>query len=165
MESTTDNINFPADQPADMVLSADAKYFLHTAGKWANFLSILGFIFTGLIVLLAFFVGTLMGFISRFNPAASPESTIATTGVSGVVTVVYLGIGVLYFFISYYLNRFAIYIKRGVVFNSSGDATKAFQNLKSHYKLIGIIAIIAISIYVLAFIFIIIAAASGILAH
>jgi hypothetical protein len=157
----TNDINFPPDQPTDMVISADAKYFLHTAGKWANFLSILGFICTGFIVLVAFFVGSIMTLMTRFNPAASSENVMATSGVSGIITFVYLGVGVIYFFVSYYLNRFAAYIKRGTIYNSAVDASKAFKFLKSHFKLIGIVSIVGIALYILLIIVVFIAAASG----
>jgi hypothetical protein len=132
----------PVEPQPDLVITAEAKYFLHTAGRWATFLGVLGFIGTGFVVIIALFIGTIFSYIGRLNPAAAA----LPAGVGGVLTFIYLLVAVFYFFMSYYIYQFGVSIKNGTTFNDSILATKAFKNLKSHFKLIGITAIVFISI-------------------
>ena len=137
-----------------LVIDQEGKYFLHTAGRWATFLGIMGFIGTGVIALCAIFIGSIFSVISRLNPAAQA----IPSGVGGFLTFLYLMIAVFYFFMSYYLYQFGTKIKNGTSLNDSALATKAFMNLKSHFKLIGITTIIFLSIEILAVIIVVIAA-------
>jgi glucan phosphoethanolaminetransferase (alkaline phosphatase superfamily) len=146
METTETPEQTLSEQPKrELILGEEAKYFLHTAGRWATFLGIMGFIGTGFVVIIAFFIGALFSFISRLNPAASQMPA----GISGIFTFVYLLVAVFYFFMSYYLYQFGTSIKSGTLLNDATLATKAFKNLKSHLKLIGITTIVAISLYIL----------------
>lgn len=145
---TTEPIPAPAPAPLQVVLTEQAKYFLHTAGRWATFLGIMGFIGTGFIVLCALFVGTIFTAISRLNPAAAA----IPMGGTGLITFMYLLIAVFYFFMSYYIYQFGANIKRGMALNDSLQATKAFEYLKSHLKLIGITTIVCISLELLVLI-------------
>jgi len=153
METTeTPGQTLPEQPKLELILGEEAKHFLHTAGRWANFLGILGFIGTGFIVIIAFFIGTLFSYLNRLNPVAST----LPSGIAGLMTFFYLLIAVLYFFISYYLYQFGTSIKSGTLFNDSALAAKAFKNLKSHFKLIGITTIVVISIYILLLIVVLI---------
>jgi len=157
----TTEINFPSDQPTDLVLTTDAKYFLHTAARWANFLAILGFIVTGLIALGALFwlafgstIATTMSQMPQNQVGAGmPSLYSGLVGAMGsAVGIIYLLIAAFYFFYSFYLYRFATSSKRAVLFNSVTDITKGFENLKSFFKLWGIITIVAISLGILIFV-------------
>jgi len=152
---STDPI-LPLQPQADLVITAEAKYFLHTAGRWASFLGVLGFIGTGIIAIVALFIGTIFSFIGQLNPAAAAMPA----GIGGFLTFIYLLIAVFYFFMSYYLYQFGVSIKNGTTFNDPVMVTKALKNLKSHFKLIGITSIVFISFYVLAIIIGIIVAVS-----
>jgi len=144
---TTENTELtpPLEPTPQLVLTEQAKYYLHTAGRWATFLGILGFIGTGFVVLIAFFIGTIFTFLGRFNPAAAA----IPQGIGGFFTFIYLLVAVFYFFLSYYIYQFGTTIKASTTFNDAALATKAFQNLKSHFKLIGITAIVAIGLDIL----------------
>ena len=158
---TTETTELTPDPTPDMVLTQEAKYLLHTAGRWATFLGIMGFIGAGIIALLAFFVGTIFTAISKLNPMASGMPFAA----SGFITFIYLLIAVFYFFIAYYLYQFGVNIKSGTLYNDTIQTTKAFRNLKSHFKLIGITSIVVISFYILFFIIGIIVLIAGISHH
>jgi hypothetical protein len=155
METT--DINFPSDQPTDLVLATEAKYFLHTAARWANFLAILGFIATGVMVILALLMLVVGGVSSQLMQSQSAGtagmygSLLSSLG-SGFIAFIYLIVAVFYFFYSFYLFRFAVSSKKAVLFNNSFDITKAFENLKSFFKLWGIVTIVAIALGILCFI-------------
>ena len=138
----------------ELQLNESAKGFLKEAAKWAYFLSILGYIGIGLIVLAAIFAGTLFAFMSNMS---REMGSFASVGGS-FITALYLIIATLYFFPIYYLNRFAFNLRTAFRDNDSETLAKSFEYLKSHYKFIGIFAVIMLCIYALIFAGVIIAA-------
>lgn len=129
----------------DLSLTTGAKIFLKESASWTKFISIVGFVFLGLIVLIALFAGSIMG--SAFEEAGMPMAGGA------FITVIYLLIVVLYFFPIYYLFQFSSKMKAALQNQSSELLEQAFSNLKSHYKFMGILLIIACAFYGLALIF------------
>jgi len=111
----------------DLAISA-----LRESGKWCMFLSIVGFIFIGLIV---FFVGV---------------SVLAS--IKSYFGILYLLMALLYFFPIYYLYNYAKGIKNALSSDNENILEKALVNLKSHHKFLGIMTIVMISLYVLFFI-------------
>jgi len=61
----------------------------------------------------------------------------------------YLFIGALYFFPIYYLYKFSTNIKSALYNNNEGSEEKAFENLKSHYKFMGIFMIVLLAFYLI----------------
>ena len=129
----------------EMKLNESAKDFLKETAKWAYFLSILGYVGIGFIVLAGLFAGTLFSAMGKMNPAMS--SMGSSFGI--VMTVVYVLIGAIYFFPVYYLNKFASNAKMACATNDSEKLTLSFQYLKSHYKFIGIMTLVVFSLYLL----------------
>jgi hypothetical protein len=116
-------------------------YFVQSA-KWAKFLGIVGYIGTGLMVLGAVFMIVLGSWMSGipglpFSPA--------------VLGVIYLGGAALSFFYSKYLYTFGVKMIAATSNNSREWLEMAASNLKSWFKLMGIITIIILSIYGLVF--------------
>ena len=157
MDTTETTDPIVPDYPLpSLVIGEEGKYYLHTAGRWATFLGIFGFVATGLILLLAIFAGSALSFMSRLNPAMSgpggAQASAAMGAMSGVVSFIYVLIAVFYFFLSYYLYKFGTGIKKSTTFNDSATATKSLEYLKSHFKLIGITTIVYISFCLLIFV-------------
>ncbi len=117
-------------------LSKYTIYQLREIGNWTKFLGIAGFIFIGLLVILAFFMGS---FMSQINPA--------TPFPSFVFTIIYLVMGLIYFFPILFLFKFSIHLRRSLSSKDPAQMDSAFSNLNSHYKYIGILAIIILVIY------------------
>jgi len=125
---------------------AGHSYLAETA-KWGNFLSIVGFVLSGILALVALFAGTLLGSAGRgFGNSSSMIG-------AGFVTVIYLVIAALYFFMSLFLNRFSSKMKTALYSNDQETLNNSFLNLKNLYKMMGIITIVYLSILILAFIF------------
>ena len=115
---------------------------LKEAGRWANFLAIVGFVMLGLMVL---------GAIAMFALGSIlPLGSGMSAGAAGVV---YILMAALYFFPTYYLYQFSSKIKVGLKSTSQQDVDEAFQNLKSMFKFVGILMIIVLSIYVIMILF------------
>jgi hypothetical protein len=142
-ETFTPEPQAPAEQPQGIVLLQDAQAYLVTAGRWAKFFGILGFIFTGFIVLCALFIGTIISAMASL----SPTNRLAGAAPGGFLTVFYLLMGVLNFFIALYLYQFGARVKEGVAFNSSATVTEGLSKLKSMFKLVGILTIVMLTFY------------------
>lgn len=126
----------------DMALTPGSKMFLKETAGWTKFISIVGFVMLGLMVILSLFAGSLFG-------EAMEVSGMEMIG-GAFLTVFYLGIAVLYFFPIYYLFQFSAKMKAALQEQSSDLLQLAFENLKSHYKFMGILLIIGLGFYAIA---------------
>jgi hypothetical protein len=124
--------------------------FLSETAKWAKFLSIIGFIVVGLIVVGAIFAGALLSSLPGFGN--SSVSAMAGS-LSIILTIIYLLVALLYFFPCLYMFRFSTKMKKALLENNQDMLIASFENLKSCFKFMGIMTIVFISIYVLAFLF------------
>ncbi|HLN95764.1 MAG TPA: DUF5362 family protein [Flavobacterium sp.] len=135
----------------DVQLNEAGRSFLRATGKWAMFLSIIGFIFMGFMILGAMAMFTVGSFASGAAPFGGMGGALIGT--------IYLVVAVLYFFPIYYLFQFSSRIKRAFEENDSVVLNDALGSLKSHYKFIGIFTIVFIALYI---VLIFIAVAAGI---
>jgi len=69
-----------------------------------------------------------------------------------IMLVINVLIAIVYFFPLYYLLQFSKKIKKALKTKNDQMLANAFQMLKSHYKFIGVLTIITISLYFLFFI-------------
>ena len=138
----------------ELQMNESAKGFLKEITKWAYFLSILGYIGIGFIILAAVFAGALFAFIGNLSREMSNFGSIGGSFISAF----YLIIAAFYFFPVYYLNKFASNAKLALRNNDSKSLAASFEYLKSHYKFIGIMALIILCLYALIMVFIVIAA-------
>ena len=133
---------------SNFVITDESESFLKETAKWAYFLSILGFVFIGIIVLMALFVGSI---ISKFGAMGGNIPIMGNMG--GFIILPYLSIIILYFFPIYYLFLFSSKAKKAFKNNDNEQLNESFQYLKSHYKFMGILALIFLIVY--GFIFLI----------
>jgi len=70
---------------------------------------------------------------------------------SVLITVIYLIIAVIYFFPIYYLYNFSVKMKKALLSDDQTLLRNAFEDLKSHYKFVGIFTIVILSLYLLMF--------------
>ncbi|MDF2448337.1 MAG: hypothetical protein K0R26_841 [Bacteroidota bacterium] len=148
MDTTINSMNFQQN----ITLNDQIQKHLIETAKWAKFLAILGFIGIGLMVLGAFSVlvvgvsfGTLMG-----NDSFGIVGAVA-------IALLYLVIALVYFFPCYYLFKTSIGFQNGIRANNQDQLTAGFANLKSHYKFLGIMMIVIISLNILIMVFAVIA--------
>ncbi|OYU79996.1 MAG: hypothetical protein CFE23_11455 [Flavobacterium sp. BFFFF1] len=140
----------------EMQLTDNAKQFLRETGKWANFLSIFGYIWMGLI--LVFGSLGVLGSNDDSGMDAATNMYKLPPGMTLLVIVIMVAIS---FFPIFYLNRFALSIKAAFRDNNTEKLTASFEYLKSHYKFVGIFTLVMLVIYALAIIVVIVAAATG----
>ena len=116
-------------------LELRTREYLTSAGKWAKFLAILGFIGCGLIL-----IGSMFAL-----------SLLRSANMSWLI-LLYIAVAILYFIPSLYLYRFSAAAIETGYSGSSSDLEVAMMNLKKFLKFVGIFVIIILSIYALVFI-------------
>lgn len=134
----------------DLRLNEMCKAHLREAAKWSKFLAIVGFIGIGFMVLVGIFMGTLFNNSGMSEvPGMEAFNTMGTT----FLMILYIIIGLIYYFPIKYLYDFSIQAKSALDLSDSFLLEDAFSKLKSHYKYIGIMMIIILSLYALMFVF------------
>lgn len=136
---------FSQDVQKDLTVDSNIQASLHETSKWASFIAIIGFIGIGLITLVALFFILFGASVSAYGGKLIPFGGGLALGI------IYLLLAALYFFPIRYLYRFASEIKTALNTGSQVKLSSAFENLKSHYKFIGILIIVMIALYVLIF--------------
>lgn len=154
MELTETAATTPPVGNDGLTLSETTLHHIDVVRKWSLFFSVLGFIFIGLLGL--GFMLMLMG-----SALASMYSGLAG-GMIVTMAIVYLVIIVVYFFPVYYLFKFSDTIKRALATRNQAEAEVGFSYLMKHFRYVGIMTIVILSLYLIALIGLIgFAAATG----
>ncbi|WP_299064631.1 DUF5362 family protein [uncultured Polaribacter sp.] len=135
-------IHNPITRLEQLTITGTAKIFLKETAKWGKFLSVIGFILIGLMLILAAFSTTIFDMVGKMQPGI-PENMGLT------MSITYLFLAFIYFFPVYYLLQFSNKMKKALATKNDEALAKSFEMLKSHYKFIGVFTIITISLYVL----------------
>jgi hypothetical protein len=139
----------------DLHVDHESTSYLGEAAKWTKFLSIIGFIFCFLIIIVAFFVGAIFS-----SPVMDRYGGTASAIGAGSITLIYILIGLLYFFPCLYLFNFSTKMQAALRNNDQTQLNQSFKNLKSCFKYMGILTIIIIAIYLLVIIVAVVARSS-----
>ena len=124
------------------------KSYLTDIYKWTKFLAI-----TGMVVLFLGLIAVALG--ATVSPSllnAQSDGTVVTEvspgtkATLGIVSVVCVAIA---FFPLYFLLQFSNKMKRALVSNNQAELNESFARLKTYFKYLGIVIIIAFVIYVL----------------
>jgi hypothetical protein len=133
----------------DLQLSPASQTFLSETAKWGKFISIIGFIGCGFIIIIAFFIPSIYSSLSTFQGMPAQVASDSKIG----ITIGYLLISALLFFPCLFLYRFSTKMKVALKTISQENFDESFKNLKSMFKFYGIFTIVMLSIYALIFIF------------
>ena len=144
---TDDNGVPETDQKEALKFGAKTKAVLAEIGKWGKFVSIVGFVLAGLMVM----VGLALVFSGDMISAKLTEMGQPAGIVSPASGIAYMLIGVLYFFPSRYIYDFSIYMQQAVAHDDQESMDYSFDRLKTFFRFLGIIAIIAMVFYAFAF--------------
>lgn len=131
----------PFDELTELTIDANGRFFLAEAARWARFLAILGFVFLGLGVITSLFM--LAG--AGTGIAMSGGGFLPGQGL--MLGVFYLVILAIYFFPIYFLYQFGTNTRRALDDNNQPALTEALRFLRSHYRFLGIAAIVVLALY------------------
>lgn len=118
---------------------------LNSTRKWTMFLSVLGFIFLGLLI----FAGLATSlFLTTF------QTTEANLGIpESLMIIIFTVVAVIYFFPVFFLFRFSRNIRDAIQNLDKRKLEKGTRNLRLYFTYIGIMVIVVLSIYVVALLF------------
>jgi magnesium-transporting ATPase (P-type) len=154
------------NQENNLQITESIKESFFDISKWANFLSILGYIMLCFMLLTT--VGLFLSGLSDDAPMVG-EGVVRSTSQGSSTTfpinpivmgIIYLGFTVVYYFPIRYLRGFATQIKNAMLNGFQGDFESAIKSLSSHYKFLGIMTIVSIAVGIIMF-FIAISFAAG----
>ncbi len=129
------------NQTPQIILDQTAIGHLFIARKWSSFLSIVGFVIIGIMILLP--LGVLL-MASRFPQ----DELLKVTALFQVAPIVIMML--IYGFPIYYLYQFGKYSKIAIDNFESDAITIAFKYLKLHYRFMGILVVVVLVGYILA---------------
>ena len=132
-------------QEVKLIVTEEMRSYIYDITRWAKFLAIVGFAFAALLVLVSFSIPSLLG----SNPALAKQFGTMGSGGSTAITIIYLVLGLFYFYPSMLLFRISKNGKQGVLFGNQEGLNTAMQNVKSLFKFWGIITIAVIVGYFL----------------
>jgi len=138
----------PITQLEQLVVTSKSKSFLREIARWTFFFAILGFIGIAFIVIGAILVATV--YAPMLNMVAQQQGLPA---LGMPIAITYVVSALLYFMPVWYLFKFSRKMKLALATKNDDVLADAFENLKSHFKYIGVLTIIIISLYVLLFVF------------
>ena len=125
-------------------IEQDTLRDLDSTRKWTMFLAILGFIGIGLLLIVGLFAGV---FLSVFNttdiPVGFPE---------WLLFIIILICAAIYFFPVFFLFRFSKSASNAVKSLDKLEMQKAFRNLKFYFVYLGILVIVVLAVYFIAFV-------------
>lgn len=127
----------------DLSLTPVSQENLLISAKWGKFLSIIGFVFCGFLVIGGFTV-------SMF---------LTTSGFGeGMPFMQYLGFiyilfAVILFFPCLYLLKFSNKMQEGIRSSNQESIDVSFANLKSMFKFYGVVTVVVLGFYALIFLF------------
>lgn len=124
----------------DVSITQEGAQYLNETAKWGKILAVVGFIFSGLIIVAGFMV---MFIGSSFTEALGPGGGAIGTAAGFI----YLLLGAIYIYPSVKLLRFSNAIPEGLRSGDQQTVTMALQNLKSVFKFWGLLTLILIGIY------------------
>ena len=129
-------------------MNEQQKNYLVEMARWQNFLGILAAIGAGAIILvgllflvIGFFVG---GEMADSLPFGDMGGGIAV----GILGLVYILLSLIYVFLARYQILAAKNLKRWAASDNEECLTEGIKNTKSYFKFNGIMAIVAIALYV-----------------
>ena len=140
--SINDLNQFENGKDTSLELTKQSLSYLNETRKWTMFLAILGFVFLGIMVIFS------LSFSAIFSSFSGEQAELPFPGF--LIGFIYLILAGVYFFPILYLYKFSSFIKDGILNSSSDQINLAFQNLKSHYKFMGILVIVMLAFYAFA---------------
>lgn len=129
-------------------LSENSINFLRETAKWGKFSAIVGFVFIGFMVIIAFVAGPMLSAVFSENPAFANFGSMG----GNLITGIYLFFAVFWFFPTFYLYNFSVKTKKGIDNHNPQELSDGLKNLKSMFKYWGIVIAIILAFYLFSFI-------------
>ncbi len=140
-------------------ITKEIRSLLSKAAGWAHFIAIVGFVMVGFMLLMSLVIGSVLQNLNGNEALGIYEGMPV-----GAISLLYVFIAIIYFFPILYLFQFSKRMRAALREDDQELLLGAFKGLKSHYKFIGIMTIIMISLYLLILLVTIVGGALGAMA-
>lgn len=147
MSILDDNLAQGPNVEGGLKISGEIKHSWMTTSKWTQYLSVLGFIYVGLVVLVLASLSQIIAMID--NLTGNVVLDMVSAYMPMFTAIIAISVLVL-FFIFFYLQKFTSQIQQAVRFNNQAALENAWRNLRNHLM---IYAILAGSSLLLSFVF------------
>ena len=117
---------------------------LKTTGKWTMFLSIIGFIFIGIMFVIGVMTGTFLSVFYSANKGSEVSEYL--------ILAIFFMLAVIFLFPVIFLFRFSKHAAKTVQKSDNQELYKAIKNLKLYFGYIGVLIIISLMLYVIVLI-------------
>jgi len=124
-----------------LFLSEEALSHLDVARKWTMFLAIMGFIGSGFLVLFGLFFTFVMRAFGRSHEFGAIVPIL--------LGILYVVLGIAYFFPSYFLLRFSSNAKSALATRAEQPLTLSFKYLRAFFLFVGVAVVAVIVLYIL----------------
>jgi hypothetical protein len=146
-EETTQNDPQEQDE-VFLTVTEDIRSYIYETAKWSKFLSIVGFVVTGIMILFSFSAEALISTMNgKVGAANNPWAALG----GGFLTVVFLLSALLYFYPSLLMFKYANSAKQAVLYGDQPALSEAMSKMKSFFKFWGIITITILGLYIISF--------------
>lgn len=142
-----------------LVVSEDLRSHIYEMAKWARVLAIVGFVFSGFMVLASFSAPAIIDSVSQ--TMGEKNNPYAAIGGSGMMIAILL-FALLYFYPSLMLFKFSNLSKSAVLYGDQENLNAGMAALKSFFKFIGIVTLVVVVFYGLIVFLAIIGRSAGI---
>jgi small-conductance mechanosensitive channel len=131
----------------ELLIDTISQNHLKETAMWTKFLAITGFFLSALIAIGAFVIANMFNKLTAL-PGGKPIGAMA----GGMITIIYLFVAAIAFFMSFFLFKFSVKMQTALKANDQETLNVSFLNLKNHYRFAGIITILYLVILLLALI-------------
>lgn len=123
----------------ELTIDPAVQEHMSDTAKWAKFVSIAGFIFSGMIVIGVFV------FFNKISDAY-PYSTYNSAYKQGLITaaLLYLLVAIVWIVTSVFQYRFAVKLQFALAESNQHELEAAMKNLKIYYRICGVITILGL---------------------
>lgn len=128
----------------NLILNEETKSDILKASRWAQFISIVGYVGVAII-----FIGGLFTLLASFFYANLMQTGDELKYIIPSLAGIYIVLGLLYFFPVHFLYKMSSNLKKGILQNSQETINLGFKNMSNLFKYTGIMTIVILSLYAL----------------
>jgi uncharacterized membrane protein len=128
---------------SDLQIDAVSHGYLTETAKWAKFIAIAGFIFSGLIIIMSGY------YISMITEARTVYGFRRDNSAAILGGVFYIVVAIIWIITSVYQFRFATKLQTALQGYNQDELQQSFLNFKIYYRISGIVTIISLFLGVL----------------
>lgn len=126
-------------------ITDEIKSYFKEMAKWGHFLSIVGFIAVGFLLLSSMTIQSVFNSLGEDTPGLAGLNGIG----GGFLSFMYVIMATIYFFPTLYLYRFSTKVKKAIKEDNQEDLRYGMEHLKRVFKFLGIFTAIVFGFYLL----------------